>query len=463
MTDTIIPLHSIIVGERLRRDLGNLTDLDTISEVGLIQPLVLQSKPDGLHLIAGGRRLTKLKMLGFTELHHGVTCDPLRPGFVFRDELPDDVAREIELYENIGRKQMDWKERATSIAAIHKIKMRTAALDVESWGTRETGAELGVDYSYVAYSVKIAERLADPTCLINNCEGFNSAMKWLAQEREDDAKRQLASMSMHKAPSTGAEAPIVSLNESTTPTDRLQVSLGSFLHKGKMELVLPTLPMVDHIITDWPYGIDMDMLQQDNQGMNVERVAAEHDQQSNLETFGAWLGMMYSVLKPNGYCITWCELEHWNLMTMLAKGYGFKVQRWPLNWVKTHPTLNQAAQYNFTKRTEIAMVLRKGDAMLTKQQPSNYWVGSRDTAKIRFNSNAFAKPVELWKWIIEAVAQPGSTILDPFAGCGSCPCAAIELGMKVIAVECSELHFPELVLNVQNTYTSLTKGKVDFV
>src|SRR6266513_1676766 len=100
--DETVKISEIIVGERLRKDYGDLDDLNTIGTVGLIQPIVLDRNSSGLHrLLAGGRRLAKLQELGYTEVFHGVTSTPDRPGFVYSSELPEDVQREIELYENI--------------------------------------------------------------------------------------------------------------------------------------------------------------------------------------------------------------------------------------------------------------------------------------------------------------------------------------------------------------------------
>lgn len=475
-TDLQIHIDHIVVSERLRKDLGDLSDLDTIGEVGLIHPIVLRKTevPStivpgttvlGFQLVAGGRRLTWLRANGADYLHHGTTCDPLRPGFVFADELPDDVAKAIELYENLNRKQMTWQERALAISDIHTLKMKVAAKDREDWGMKETGAELGVDYAHVSHLILVAEELRkEPKSSIWECEHQTAAIKWRVDQRLDAAKRALARMTLAQGNNT-TSAPIIAQSQvGLTPqtAEKIQVRLSSFLHLGKMEDVLPTLDRVDHIVTDWPYAIDMDNLQQQNTGMDVSRTASEHDKQTNLDQFGTWLELMFAGLKNTGFCVIWCDIEHWGLMTQLAEDVGFKVCRWPLHWIKTHPCLNQAAQFNFTKAVEHAMVLRKGSAMLQKQQPRNYLVCGNEESKARFN-HPFAKPPTLWKWVLEAIALPGSTILDPFAGVGSSTCSAIECGMKPVAVECNELHYTELVLNVTNTYNALTKGKAQFV
>src|SRR6266478_3921118 len=292
-------LSYIIVVERLRKDYGDLTDLDSITTVGLIQPIILHEERPGQYvLVAGGRRFNKLVELGHTEVYHGTTCDPQKPGFVYRDELPPDVQRECELYENICRKQMRWQERVLAIAEIHGLKKRHAALDGTTWGQAETGAEVGLTYSSVSYALAVAECLKDPDGMFWELKNMTEALRLLIERREDKAKRQVAVM-------TTATVPQVDLNNSKPPEilegqtePPLVVELSKMLFHGKMEDLCKQLgsESVDHIVTDWPYAIDMDYLEQ-GQGMNVDRVRAEHDHEANERDYVNWIAHMWSVLK----------------------------------------------------------------------------------------------------------------------------------------------------------------------
>jgi hypothetical protein len=61
-----IPITDVIVGERYRRDLGDIDELArSIEEVGLLHPIVI--RPDGT-LIAGKRRLEAGKALGWQSI-----------------------------------------------------------------------------------------------------------------------------------------------------------------------------------------------------------------------------------------------------------------------------------------------------------------------------------------------------------------------------------------------------------
>lgn len=467
-----VRINDIIVGERLRKDYGDLSDLDTITSVGLIQPIVLDLDADGKHhLVAGGRRLTKLKQLEYVEVYHGSTSQPDKPGYVYSKELPADVRREIELYENIGRKQMSWQERTLAIAEIHHLKKRRAAADSAFWGYAETGNEVGMTYASVHYAVKVSERLlAEPERdgPFWKCSGLTEALRLLVEEREDKAKREVAEMTAKAIPvqlNNLTEQPEIAVVESLEKGELVQVPLSRMLFLGKMEELCPQTgaEFADHIITDWPYAIDMDMLDQTagepgKIRINIDRVRDEHDHEENLAMYPEWLRCMYYILKPKGFCVVWYDNVHWNTIRHLAEQVGFRVQRWPLVWIKTSPCMNRAANKNWTKATEFAIVLSKENATIVKPQPVNYFACPRaDTT-----SNLFAKPKALWQWILDAFALQGDVIVDPFMGEASSLLAAIDFGCRVIGMECNENHYNSGVLNVRSLYENLTNNNATF-
>jgi ParB family chromosome partitioning protein len=57
------PIAEIIIGDRLRRDMGDIKALaESISDIGLLHPIVIRH--DGL-LLAGRRRLEACRRLGW--------------------------------------------------------------------------------------------------------------------------------------------------------------------------------------------------------------------------------------------------------------------------------------------------------------------------------------------------------------------------------------------------------------
>lgn len=51
------------------------------------------------------------------------------------------------------------------------------------------------------------------------------------------------------------------------------------------------------------------------------------------------------------------------------------------------------------------------------------------------NHHPCVKPIELMRWLVRLVTQPGGIVLDPFNGSGSTGCAAILEGMRYVGIE----------------------------
>jgi DNA modification methylase len=200
---------------------------------------------------------------------------------------------------------------------------------------------------------------------------------------------------------------------------------------------------IDHIYTDPPYAIDMDNIQQDGGGMDVELVKETHEVQENKILLMYFLPLAYKALKPTSFLVFWCDVDNWELLKNRAIECGFRVMRWPLVWCKTDACQNMQANKNFTKSTEIAMLCAMPDAVLYETRPSNFIVASNDK-KTYAVTNPFWKPLAVHKWILKAIAPIGATIVDPFAGCGSIPLACISNGYNIIAVEKDPTHFVQM-------------------
>jgi ParB family transcriptional regulator, chromosome partitioning protein len=83
-----VPLSSIRIGKRHRKDLGDIRALaQSIAEIGLLHPPVI--RPDGV-LIAGERRLRAVKILGWQ--HVPVTVVDLDK--VIRGEVAENIFRQ---------------------------------------------------------------------------------------------------------------------------------------------------------------------------------------------------------------------------------------------------------------------------------------------------------------------------------------------------------------------------------
>lgn len=154
MSQQMMKISEIVVGERFRKDFGDLEGLaDSIKQKGLLQPIVVD---DANNLVAGERRLKACRSLRWDEV------PVVRLG-----ELDEVGRREIELEENVRRKQLTWVEEVKAVAELHRMKQerygvvtpatRVGPAGKSGWGIRDTADSLGMPAS----SLSVALRLAD--------------------------------------------------------------------------------------------------------------------------------------------------------------------------------------------------------------------------------------------------------------------------------------------------------------
>jgi ParB-like chromosome segregation protein Spo0J len=101
MTTRTIPIEQVKIGERFRKDLGDIQSLaDSIKELGLLQPIVVNEATN--ELIAGHRRLEACKLLGWTE----ITANMVNLEYLVKGEYAENAFRkEFTKTEAVAIKQ----------------------------------------------------------------------------------------------------------------------------------------------------------------------------------------------------------------------------------------------------------------------------------------------------------------------------------------------------------------------
>jgi DNA modification methylase len=486
---TKIPRSSIVIPERFRQAYNGIEELAaSIKAYGLIQPVILTQ--DNI-LVAGGRRMRACDFLGLQEID---VC--------YRETMDEEERLILEAEENFNREDFTWIEKIYLIEKVHAVHKKKSALSGNSWGQKQTAACFGMASAVsVNYSLELAKYLhaeegkPKEEQPFHQCTSMMDAYR-LRMKLEEDALMALNAQStlskridqrleqpicyicngISKHDETGAmiECPNCGLSgyepksdssiepnlldDLIAPASPEQLDITSRLHHGdSIKYMLSHPNTFDHIITDPPYGIDMDMLNQGNDGhafKDIGDVLAEHEVEPNKQLLAAFFPAAYSCLKDNSFCITWCDQMLWQFMYDTAISAGFKVQRWPITWVKTHRCMNQMAQTNFTKTTEIAMVCRKGVANMIEKGANSDISASHDEYKEQLG-HPFVKPFAVWEHLIKSVSISGQLILEPFAGRGSGVISLIRLNRQFVACESNEQHFNALIENVKQHYLSI--------
>lgn len=480
---TSIPLSLCDEGTRARKDYGDLTGLkDSISRLGTLHPPVFSRQPNGTYLlIYGGRRFRSLKELGVTELFHNSILDPLRPGFMFVEDVATDLRMEAELDENLHRLKPKWQEDVLLVADIHERKRQLEGS--KHWGQNQTALLLGGKWgkNNVGYALRAAKEIRAADKEILGADSLGECVEIWTKRKADEglkilqARLMTAPMAM-MPPSTSSfleeftegpdveepqfhgavKALLVPLAAKVTPplTD-IPLSRMLFLRDSIMDP--EPWPLVDHVITDIPYGIDMDNLE------NVGDVKAEHYINDNVDLMPPFLSRSFNAVRDGGFCVFFYDLQHHEKLLRYADMVGWAAQRWPLIVTKSSPCRNGAAQYNFTKNYECVMVLRKPGAVLRKPQASSVLPNIDFRAESAKYNHPFAKPFIVWQWLYSAFTIPGQSVLDPYCGEMSACSAAVSCGLIPYGMESVEQHFNRGLQHMRETYAKVHGGNVRFV
>lgn len=431
--------------ERQRIDYGDISELaESIRKYGLLQPIVIDNED---RLIAGGRRLMAVKSLGWEDV-------PVQR----ISTLSESQRAEMELEENIRRKDIDWKEYVKAVDQIHNLKFKE---NEGQWSKQQTAELLGINVAYIYHCLALAKDLDNP--IYKECQSLTDAIRVKLQEAEDAARAELVKRCTNIQAVTPDSTPADPTNPQPPPVnlDVIQIKLSDYIVQADCRDYLMDVPdsTFDHIITDPPYAIDVTNISSHGGVSKVANNLDTHDVQYNFKLLAECLPTFYRVLKPTGYLVMWCDPQRFEWLHDKGIEAGFSVQRWPLVWCKSTPAQNMAAWFNTTKNIEFAIFMRRKDARLAQVTNTSWIVAGKD----EFTTNYFAKPFDVWKFIIEAVSTKGQYILDPFAGEGSSIRSMMNLLRRPFAIEINPTHFNTLVLSVKEELEKNLKTKVEFV
>lgn len=193
------------------------------------------------------------------------------------------------------------------------------------------------------------------------------------------------------------------------------------LYCGDCRDVLPTLPKVDAVVTDPPYGIGADATMHKQSGTQYGNAAAAKrhyaatdwdNEPIDAETiarivekarFSVIFGGNYYLLPPTSCWLVWDKENGDNNFADCE-----------LAW------------------TNIPKAVRRIRHM---------WNGMLRKGQEERHGHPTQKPIEVMKWAIGHVPLPAETILDPFMGSGTTGVAAVQMGRSFIGIEREPKYF----------------------
>ena len=192
------------------------------------------------------------------------------------------------------------------------------------------------------------------------------------------------------------------------------------LYLGSCEDILPTLPRVDAVVTDPPYGIGADSSMAKASGFqgggmkapkgvyeatNWDSAPIDPELLRRVRDAGRWqiiFGGNYYDCPPTKCWLVWDKMTNGHFADC------------ELAWT------------NLPKAVRLIRYM---------------WNGMLREKGAQRGDHPTQKPLEVMKWCIGHLPEPNETILDPFMGSGTTGVAAIQMGRKFIGIEREERYF----------------------
>jgi DNA modification methylase len=416
----VVNVNELVIPERQRKEFAPeaLVELaSSISQNGLIHPIVVRRDGDKIVLVAGERRVKA--MVYVWRFGEKVKCGEhvFEEGQIpalYLGELDPVDAFEIELEENIRRRDLTWQEKAVATSQLMELR-------------RMQAERRGDKPPTVGTITEEIHGTADPNL-------------------KDDVRKELIlsrfldDPDVAKAKTRDDAFKIVKRKESLSKSALLAQEVGKVFSKSEHKAVngdcitwLAECPpeVYDVVLTDPPYGINAD-----NFGDSNNRVY-HGEGHGYKDTYENWRNLMTNlptllmrVTKPQAHLYVFCDICRFEEMKQLFISAQWNVFRTPLIWHNLTGLRLPWVQTGPQRKYEAIMYAEKGG------KPVNYLAGDVITCAPDKNLNHLAqKPVEIYQELLKRSCKPGDRVLDPFAGSGTIFPAAHALKLRATGIE----------------------------
>jgi ParB/RepB/Spo0J family partition protein len=444
LSDTYIRLATDLIyvkrDERQRREI-EVEDLKkSISQIGLINPIIVREEAGNYTLIAGERRLMAFKALNIPEI-------PVR----FAHELSPIEASIIELEENIKRKDLPWQDLVRAVAKLHELHSSLQA----KWTQDATAEALSLAKGTVSVYLKVSTAIDDPRIL--ECATVRQAYDVL--DRRDSRKVSAALANLfdqdHEEGEEGEEegeweedeaeeeegAQISSvvplhIHGETSLAKRPKRSISNeILHANFLEWA-PQYSgrRFNFLHVDFPYG----MSEIGPQMRGNEHTMYEDSPALYVNLLNCFCENLDHFFADIGWCMFWYS-ERMGNHTKAAfkfKAPSMNVQTFPLIWLHSdNAGISPDPQRRPRHIYDTCLLMSRGEMPLIKVKSDAY--ASPTDHKLHPST----KPVPMLKHFFEMFVDEHTSLFDPTCGSGAALRAAEALGAsRVLGIESNWEH-----------------------
>lgn len=411
MDNFIDDLLLVIPPDRQRREFNpeRLAELATsIENKGLLHAPVLRN--DGQTLVAGERRIRAMRMLHTAGRRFQYRGEPVPPGFIpftCLGELPPDLVEEAELEENTHREDITWQERVEAYARLQTLRQKQNPKHTITQTAQEIfGDDANQnDKKFVSDAIVLAKHLDDDA--VRTAKNEKEAMRVVKKKMNEEFAELLAKKVAKK-------------------------ETKHILRNMAAEQFLNTLPdsVVDVILTDPPYGIDMH--KNNSQSSGASTTVHEYDDSEEYATeqinILAYEGMR--VTREHAHLYMFHDIRFFNKWKTVFESHGWYVWPFPIIWSKNGVGSLLGNANGPRHCYEAILFAQKGSKRISEGFPDVITQSPANETE-----HAAEKPVQLYTYLLRRSVIPGNTVLDPFCGSGTIFPAANHLNLTAFGCE----------------------------
>jgi len=425
-----VPTSSIIIEERFRKDLGDLSMLiESFKHEGIIQPLAVRENEDGTHtLAAGGRRLT-------AAIKAGIETVPIR---CYPSTLSDLEMRSIELMENVCRKDLDWLEAAKLKKEIHLLQVEihgektSTSPNAPGWSIRDTAELLGKTHPTIIQDIQLADAAAIYPDLMK-AKNRSDATKMLGKLQEELIRGELASR--------------IEAKTAETPIERVRQNLSNQYLVGDFFEGVKTVPnsSIDFVELDPPYAIDLTVIKRDMK-LGYTNNYNEIDTTKYPVFMADVLDACYRVMSSNSWMLLWHAKQWRSMLEIILESRNLEYDEGI--WYKGAGGQTNSPNYHLASSFEPFLYVRKGNPSIIRQGRSNVFHYKPVSGASKVHPTE--RPIEMIQDMIQTFCWEGARILVPFMGSGNTALAASNLGMTAFGWDLAQEYKDAYIIKVSS-------------
>ena len=453
-----IKLSQISLGDRTRKDYGNYQDLaESMKNLAILSSFAVEEQNDKdkpYLLLAGGRRFRAVELAGIKEV----------PAVIFESGLSPVEQKNIELAENIHRKDLEWNERIKLIQDIHNLQVsihgeKTGGPNVSGWSARDTAKLLNISHGTVARDLNLAKAIDQLPELAGAAKSKDDAEKMLKktvraleiQETAEKIEQETSTKSKVDTLHKRLCKLYMLAPEKDDPLESGFFAYANHLQTGAFK----------YISLDLPYAIG-DEEQQEIMARTsaVDPGKTWISQDLYIPMLKKALAESYRALKDDGWLVVWFGPEPWFETTyQLIKEAGFSVRRTVGIWCK-QKGFSFSPDTCLSNSYEMFYYAHKGNPKILKPGRINTFHYGAVPYSVRMHPTE--KPIELEQELITLFCKEEDLIAAPFLGSGNIILAAANLNLTACGYDIVKSYRDSFIVKVyenQPPYYKTFKGE----